>query len=54
MKLFFIILTVLLTKINTFKLPEINIKNTFFDILIKNNLKEFLIGFLGIKESKEC
>ena len=50
MKIFFIFLLSCLNIVNTFSLPEINIKNSLYDLLVKNNLKEFLKGFFGIKE----
>jgi hypothetical protein len=44
----------LLTSLNAFSLPDMNIKSMFFDLILKNNLKEFLKGFFGVKEDPEC
>ena len=47
-------LLILIANVQNFNLPEINIKSTLFDMLVKNNLKEFLKGFLGINQDKIC
>lgn len=54
MKLFSLVLLILFKEYSQFNFPEINIRNTIFDLLVKNNLKEFANGFLGIKEEQIC
>ncbi len=49
MKYLLLLFVIQIHQINTFKMPEINLKNTLYDLMVKNNLKEFMIGFFGVK-----
>lgn len=54
MKVFYLLILISANLVHTFSLPDINIRNTIIDLIVRNNLKEFLKGFLGLKEDKEC
>jgi hypothetical protein len=54
MKYLILLLFISIGQIESFKMPEINLKNTLYDLMVKNNLKEFIVGFFGVKDEPEC